>query len=70
MFTLSDYDYTLPEALVAQSPVSHRADSRLLKLLFTGGDIHRIIIGLAIPATQNDVAVAVAGSTDDRDLAL
>jgi S-adenosylmethionine:tRNA ribosyltransferase-isomerase len=34
---LSDFDYDLPESLIAQSPAANRTDSRLLKLM--GGEI-------------------------------
>ena len=31
-FRLSDFDYTLPPALIAQHPAPHRGESRLLHL--------------------------------------
>ena len=38
MFSLSDYDYTLPEELIAQKPANRREDSRLLCLNRTTGN--------------------------------
>ncbi len=45
MFYLSDYDYTLPEELIAQKPANRREDSRLLYLNRTTGDFsdHRFL---------------------------
>jgi len=40
-FTLTDFDYTLPETLIAQFPVQNRSDSRLLIVPENqGDDIH------------------------------
>lgn len=37
---LSDYDYHLPEELIAQEPLEDRAGSRLLHIQLSGGHIH------------------------------
>ena len=39
MYTLSDYDFEMPEALIAQHPVKRREQSRLLTLHRRRGDI-------------------------------
>ncbi len=42
MYTLNDYHYDLPEALIAQTPAAHRDGSRLLHLDRTNGTVsHR-----------------------------
>ncbi len=58
MYTLTDYDYFLPEDLIAQEPVSQRDQSRLLKLNRTSGEIsHHQFSALTHLLKKGDVLV-------------
>ncbi len=54
---LSDFDYPLPEELVAQSPVTPRDASRLLVLPPEGGPVHRAFTDLAEQLAPGDLLV-------------
>lgn len=54
---LSDFDYPLPEELVAQSPVTPRDASRLLVLPPEGGPVHRAFTDLAEQLEPGDLLV-------------
>ena len=57
-YTLSDFDYSLPEHLIAQSPAEPRDSSRLLCLSRHDGQIHdKIFHDLADMLSENDVLV-------------
>ncbi|MFZ4506843.1 MAG: tRNA preQ1(34) S-adenosylmethionine ribosyltransferase-isomerase QueA [Fimbriimonas sp.] len=65
MDRLSDYDYHLPEELIAQTPLADRADSRLLRLDRATGAVHhhqfRDILELLHPGdllVMNDTRVS------------
>ena len=58
MYDLNDYDYELPEALIAQAPVVDRDRSRLLRLERSSGRIsHGIFSGVADLLAPGDVLV-------------
>ncbi len=54
---LSDFDYPLPEELVAQSPVTPRDASRLLVLPPGGGPVHRAFTELPEQLAPGDLLV-------------
>ena len=58
MYSLSDYDYTLPEKLIAQKPANRRENSRILRLDRTTGNFsdHRFF-KLVDMLKSNDVLV-------------
>ena len=57
-YTLSDFDFNLPEHLVARYPKAHRRDSRLLCLSRKTGDVvHRQFPRLLDLLQPNDVLV-------------
>lgn len=58
MYALSDYDYVLPEELIAQKPVDQRDQSRLLRLdRATGAVAHRCFSDLPDLLRAGDVLV-------------
>jgi S-adenosylmethionine:tRNA ribosyltransferase-isomerase len=58
MYSIYDYDYHLPEALIAQHPVDQRDRSRLLVLDRRTGEVaHRIFADLVDLLTADDVLV-------------
>lgn len=58
MYNLHDYDYELPEALIAQKPASQRDQSRLLHLdRSTGAKIHRRFAEIVDMLLPGDVLV-------------
>lgn len=58
MYTLDDYDYTLPEDRIAQKPCQQRDFSRLLHLNRGSGDIsHRVFCDLPDLMRSGDVLV-------------
>ena len=60
MFELDDYVYTLPEELIAQRPVENRADSRLLHLPRSGGDLRQVAHDLIDLVPSRELPTAVA----------
>ena len=58
MFSLSDYDYHLPEHLIAQTPAANRDQSRLLCLnRATGAVSHHIFLNIADMLNPSDLLV-------------
>ena len=56
MYTLDDYDYDLPERLIAQTPAPRRDDSRLLHLRRTDGNVlHRRFLDIPDLLQPSDV---------------
>ena len=65
MYTLDEYDYDLPEALIAQTPAPRRDGSRLLHLARENGAVaHRHFHDIAELMRPSDVLVVnnTAGS--------
>ena len=58
MYHLDDYDYALPEALIAQHPAAVRDQSRLMRIdRHTGAVAHRNFGHIADLLTAGDVLV-------------
>ncbi len=58
MYTLDDYDYSLPEALIAQTPATDRGGSRLLHLNRGSGAVsHRHFLDIVTLLHPSDVLV-------------